>query len=61
MAGGRSQTVTDTQIASPMPGDIRFDEASEIVQDANAGTFARTFPSETMCPDWTEETPGAKH
>lgn len=23
MAGGRSQTVTDTQIASPMPGDIR--------------------------------------
>jgi hypothetical protein len=42
-------------------GRYSFDEALEIVQDANAGTFARNFPSETMCPDWTEEAPGAKH
>jgi hypothetical protein len=41
-------------------GRYSFDEALEIVQDANSGTFARNFPSETMCPDWTEETPGAK-
>jgi hypothetical protein len=44
-----------------MPGDIRSMKHLEIVQDANSGTFARNFPSETMCPDWTEETPGAKH
>jgi hypothetical protein len=42
-------------------GRYSFDEALEIVQDANSGTFARNFPSETMCPDWTEETPGAKN
>jgi hypothetical protein len=42
-------------------GRYSFDEALEIVQDANAGTFARNFPSETLCPDWMEETPGAKH
>jgi hypothetical protein len=42
-------------------GRYSFDEALEIVQDANSGTFARNFPSETMCPDWTEETPGAEH
>jgi hypothetical protein len=40
-------------------GRYSFDEALEIVQDANSGTLARNFPSETMCPDWTEETPGA--
>jgi hypothetical protein len=40
-------------------GRYSFDEALEIVQDANAGTFACNFPSETMCPDWTEETPPA--
>jgi hypothetical protein len=42
-------------------GRYSFDEALEIVQDANSKTFARNFPSETMCPDWTEETPGAEH
>ena len=42
-------------------GRYSFDEALEIIQDANAGMSARNFPSETMCPDWTEETPGAKH
>ena len=38
-------------------GRYSFDEALEIIQDANAGMSARNFPSETMCPDWTEETP----
>ncbi len=42
-------------------GRYSFDEALEIVQDANSGTFARNFPSETMGPDWTEEKPGAEH
>jgi len=36
-------------------GRYSFDEALEIVQDANSGKSARNFPSETMCPDWTEE------
>src|SRR5216110_1061946 len=40
-------------------GRYSFDEALEIIQDANAGMSARNFPSETMCPDWTEETPPA--
>src|SRR5438045_6904159 len=31
-------------------GRYSFDEALEIVQDANSGTFARNFPSETMGP-----------
>jgi len=42
-------------------GRYSFEEALEIIQDANAGMSARNFPSETMCPDWTEETSDAKH
>ena len=36
-------------------GRYSFDEALEIVQNANSGKSARNFPSGTMCPDWTEE------